>query len=143
MYRIDLTPEQARVLSQALEVFARLGIGQFRDALRFLPLDRTQGSPPSGWSHTLDEIGQMLAPFMVHWVDGWSRSLGIASQDTDEGAKIAWDLYQVVRHRIAWDDAVADGTTHGDKRKWPEMMGVQYDEPLKCSGQPLAIIRRT
>ena len=62
--------------------------------------------------------------------------LGIGSADATE--RTAWDLHAVIRHRLAWDRAKAEGVTDGTKREWPAMMQVSYDEPMKHSEEPLA-----
>lgn len=48
-------------------------------------------------------------------------------------SNVAWDVYQVTRHRLAWDRARADGHT-GDR---PPAWGVSFDEPLQTSPEPL------
>ena len=45
----------------------------------------------------------------------------------------ALDVYQVIRNRLAWDRARADGYT-GDK---PPTWGVSFDQPLQTSPEPL------
>ena len=140
MYQITLTKNQARVLSEALEVLARLGgIGQFRYALERLPL---QEKFPNSWHEDMDHIGRILAQYTTSNVDGHRTSLGIYADKTSEGTKVAWDLHQVVRHRLSWDRAVANGVVAGvdEPRNWPEMMGAHYDDPMKTGKEPLAII---
>lgn len=123
----------------ALEIFARLGIGQFRDALECLP---TKEAYQCGWHVDMTAIGQILSKYTKGGVDGWGSSLSICSQDVNESARIAWETYQVIRHRLSWERAVAEGTipSINSPRKWPEMFGVNFDEPLKISDEPLAKI---
>lgn len=140
-YTITVTNEQARVLAQATEVLARLGIGQFRDALDRLPKRK---AVPEGWHDDMSLISKLLSRHMIGGVDGYHSSLGIHSKDVPETSRIAWDLYQVLRNRLAWDRAVAEGIVESidAPRKWPEMIQVHYDEPLQVSGQPLAVIAK-
>lgn len=138
-YTIELTEHQAQTMATACEVLARLGIGQFRDALEKLP---TTEYRPQGWNDDMDTIGRMLSKHTIGNVDGWRSSLGINHEKVREQSKDAWDLYQVIRHRLSWDRAIADGITDGKSRNWSGgMMGVNYDEPHKTSDQPLAIIK--
>jgi len=44
--------------------------------------------------------------------------------------RIAWDLQQVIRHRLAWDRNPKGG------------IQVSFDDPLKSSREPLASIKR-
>jgi hypothetical protein len=138
-YTITATSEQAHVLSRACEILARLGIGQFRDALEQMPKIEFL---PFGWHETMEDIGRLLAPLMIGNVDGWRSSLGIHHDQVSDRAKTAWDLYQAIRYRLAWDDAVAHGVIPDATapRKWPEMMGVHYDEPIKTGNEPIAIV---
>ena len=55
-------------------------------------------------------------------IDGIRSSTGISNADED--ARTAWDLHAVIRHRLAWDRAIAEGVTDGTKREWPAMMQV-------------------
>lgn len=138
-YIIELTEQQAQTIAQACEILARLGIGQFRDALEQLP---TTAFRPYGWNEDMETIGRMLSKHTISNVDGWHSSLGIHHAKVHEKAKDAWDLYQVIRHRLSWDRAIAEGITDGKSRNWSGgMMGVNYDEPHKTSAQPLASIK--
>lgn len=93
-YQITVTKKQARILSEALSVFARLGIGQFRDVFADLPLDKTL----PGWSHDIESISNLLSRY-------YTRQCAVSGNSK----KVAWDLYQVLRQRLAWDDAVEEG----------------------------------
>jgi hypothetical protein len=57
---------------------------------------------------------------------------------------IAWDLYQVVRHKLSWEGAVERGVIESEDspRNWSEMMTVNYDTPMKFGTEPLAKMER-
>lgn len=139
LYTIRINKSQLETLSSATEVLSRLGIGQFIFVLDWLPFAKGQCI-----SHD-DQIyfSERLAPLMVHQIDGYRSSLGIHGEETPEFAKIAWDLHQVFRHRLAWERAVEKGIVDSINatRKWPEMIGVDYDEPLHASEEHLASIK--
>ena len=138
-YTLTVTTAQAETLILATEILARLGIGQFRDALERLP---TREFMPDGWHEDMDSIGKILSRHMIGGIDGYYSNLGIHHKDVREPSRIAWDLYQVLRHRLAWDRAAKEGIVESAnaQRKWPEMMQVHYDEPMKVSDQPLALV---
>ena len=119
----------------ACEVLARLGMGQFKDALEHLPL-RTQNFDIDAWHDDMEDLARILSKHMPGGIDGIRSSTGISNADED--ARTAWDLHAVIRHRLAWDRAKAEGVTDGTKREWPAMMQVSYDEPMKYSEEPLA-----
>jgi len=134
MYQITLNKKQAELVCEALNVLSRLGSGQWRDAIGHLPIDNIQ----PGWFDDLDAIGCILKKYTINHVDGWRSSLGIFQTETPTEAKMCWDMYQVIRNRLSWDRAVADGVVESlsSPRKWPEMMGVSYDEPMFASEEP-------
>ena len=138
-YTIEITETQANIIKDALEVFARLGIGQFRDALEHLPL---KSMCPDGWFEEMLTVGAILRGYMVGDVDGWRSSLSIHSDKVKDEAKTAWDLHQVIRRKISWDYAIENGWVkdENDTRNWKEMMGVNYDDPLQVGPEPLAKI---
>ena len=126
-YTLTLTHTQARTLSTACEVLARLGMGQFKDAFDCLPLRKDIDW--SAWHDDMEQISRILSKHMPG---------GIDISNADEEARTARDLHAVIRHRLAWDRAKAEGVTDGTKRGWPAMMQVSYDEPMKYSEEPLA-----
>lgn len=120
-YTLHLTEKQAAEISHACEILARLRMGQIDMALRELPLDKPM------------EYEQ------EQYVSNYLRSLYRPDRIRIDDA--AWDLYQVIRHRLAWDRAYSKGIIKpGDPRKWPEMMGVMYDEPMQMGDEPMAKI---
>lgn len=139
-YTITITEQQGYVLSAACEVLARLGTGQYDDALRRLP--QREDIDWSTWHDDVRAIGQMLSRHMANGIDGYRASLGINHAKTSKESKVAWDLYQVIRHRLAWDRAIAEGITDGTTRDWSKMMGVHYDAPMRASTEPLATMEQ-
>lgn len=109
-YTITVTEKQAWTIRQALELVARAnhvganGHGQIAEDIS-----------------RRAEQGQVMdaCDFIFSWyaVDH----------------QIAWDLMQVVRHRLAWD-----GLKPGEKRP----ITVDFDEPMKIGSEPLAKIER-
>ena len=57
-YTLNITRQQALTLQVACEVLARLGLGQFRDALEHLPTSEWR---PEGWNEDMDVIGAARA----------------------------------------------------------------------------------
>lgn len=140
-YTLTVTAKQAAVISQACELLTRLSLGQWHEFIRHMPGD--------AFCHSI-ELEDELRPIMEEWlachpigknevvIDGWRSNLGIGSPDVSSEAKVAFDLHQVIRHRLAWDKAVADGITDGQTRDWSRMMIVDYDDPMRYGTEPLA-----
>ena len=88
-YTMTLNETQAGTIQIACEVLARLGIGQFRDALEQLP---TTEFIPEGWHEDMNAVGNILRKHM--------QPNGKTPHQirTREQHKTAWDLYTLVRH---------------------------------------------
>ena len=131
-YTLTLNETQAGTIQIACEVLARLGIGQFRDALEHLP---TVEFTPDGWHEDMAAVENILRRHMQ--LNGKTPN----QISTREQHQTAWDLYTLVRHRLSWDRAIDEGRINpGEPRKWPEMMAVNYDDPHHASKQPMAKI---
>lgn len=131
LYTVTLTGHQLGLISNACDAIARAGTGQFRDSLEHMP---TKEVYPSGYHEALDDIGKILAPFMIHQVDGWRSSLGIMSEDVKPRYRELFDLHQVIRHQLSWDRADGD--------KDASTFGVSFDEPWPTSDLPLIKISK-
>ena len=64
---------------------------------------------------------------------GWRSSFGVGEFDD---ADISFDLYQVFRHRLAWDRKI-------NKYVLPHFRGVSFNEPMKFGSEPLVEIKRS
>jgi len=122
-YTITVSERQAEELCNACEILARLNLGQIGDALRELPLAQPLDH------ETQRSIEMVLESFF--------------KKGPKKGMPIAWDLHQVIRHRLAWDRAYREGIVKpGERRNWNKMMSVIYDSPLSVGDEPLAKIER-
>lgn len=133
----DLLPEQARAISNALEFYARIRTGQINEIIsmfrRSIPasvkvpaenLDEAEG--------LLRQVKRLLFPDLSP-----DASYGIRSAP-DEASKTCYDIHQVIRHRLAWDeDPVSpEGFPEGFRT-------VHHDEPWACGKLPLPKIEKT
>jgi len=122
-YQLTITPEQARVLRQACELYTRVQMGQFWSVAEvFFHHDNY---------HELKEAAERLKPIAFPGLPS-NAYHGICSDKTPEAAKISYDIQCVLRHRQSWD--ALDGEV--DKRPF----GVNYDTPLHTAKHPLAKI---
>jgi len=115
-YELRITDEQARVLRDACEMYARVGMGQ----LEFI------AEHPA-----LSGTASCVRPY----IRAAENALHTVTLLNEEAPRVrrSWDLYQVIRGRLAWDDA-------GNPPARPTMQ-VMYDKPLSTAGEPLAEIR--
>lgn len=100
-YTLTITEAQARVIGDACELLARLGLGQWPEFLRHMP-----GQIPMEYHNAIDR----LLPEMAHLlsehgpqgtaINGWNSNLGIGNRHVPEVAHIAFDLRAVIRHLL-------------------------------------------
>ncbi len=129
-YSLVVNVEQARIICQALEIYSRLKHGQISE-LRELFRDRwCAPDSPFNWSTEplLDSLKAVIFPDLEK-----NASYGVGNKVYPEST-VAWDIMQVLRHRLAWDRLRAEG------RDQPEYWGVQYNVPMRFGSEPLATI---
>ena len=128
-YTITVTSDQLKVLETATAVLARLGFGQLTSVLEHLPLNAKR---LDSWNQDVGLIQRLVSQHIIDNTGGGNDS-----------TRIAWDIHQVIRHRLAWDYALEKGYIQSldSPRQWPEMMQVHYDEPLKSSNHSLIDIK--
>ena len=124
-YTIEVTESQVAVIGLACEILARLGCCQIEMAMDELPKVE-----PVDWSEWHDIMDRFRTEIRNHC----AANLGI--RKGGERHKSAWDIYQVLRNRLAWDHLNDQGK---DK---PDFWGVSYSEPFKASNEPLAEINK-
>ena len=124
-YELSISEKQARVMVDALDLFSRIGIGQLREVLRHPQYERVILRDNESYKYCerlLDQIKKLLTGF------GPSASYGIACPEVHDDSNIAYDLLQVIRHRLAWDRNPKGG------------IEVYFDRPIQLSKEELAEI---
>ena len=122
-YRLEVNRDQLSTIKRALEFYSRIGMGQLKEIdsweFNFEDLD-------GGEKQYVDDALQRISCFFTGLPPNAYR--GIGHKDVPDACNSAWDIYQVVRHHIAWEDHPEGG------------LFVQFDKPWKTSKQPLAKI---
>lgn len=119
-YVLHLNPTQMRYIAIVCEFFARIVCGQFDEFPWFVINNKGDGyADKRDLSESLlKQLKQIYFPEL-----GWNASYGVGHDDYSD---IPWDIYQVVRNKIAW--------TENPDSDWK---GVNYYPPMKFSSQPL------
>ena len=141
-YTLTITEEQARALQYATDVLQRVQLGQWREIVDWLPIQK-----PIDYNELHQDqriIGAILSKHMIDNIDGGASSLGIGHPDLPKENGVLYDLHCVIRKKLAWERAVEQGIIESEdsERKWPEMMQVCYDDPMKWGSEPLAVMER-
>lgn len=117
-YKIEVNEEQAKAISIACEIGARIGMYQLHDICRLLP-------------YISDEDKQKQEEIYKKFWDMYLKySREMNNYQKPEISNILWDIYQVIRHRIAWDNEPDSSP----------IKGVCFDKPFKTSECDLATI---
>lgn len=118
-YNITVTQEQAKLLSLVLDLYSRMESGQLDYVFSMIP-----------WKHNEDlkSAKPLLKELQLLLTGIQNGNLGIGN--VSNSAKMAYDLHQVIRHRLSWDENPNGG------------IQVNFDKPMKWSDEPLAKIER-
>jgi hypothetical protein len=141
-YTLTITEKQAKAIQDATDLLQRVQLGQWREIEDYLPLRY-----PVDYTNLHEDmrlIGQILSRYMIAGIDGGASSLGIGHPSLPEDNGILYDLHCVIRHKLSWERAVEQGVVESEdsERKWPEMMTVNYDPPMKWGDEPLPKMER-
>lgn len=106
--------EEALLVSEALELYARIGIGQIESVIEHF---RMQPLPPAdsglGLSHWMErfDAAQQMAFRAKHLLFGYEpgQSAGIYNRSVSPAALAAWHLRKSLEHRLAFDRNPAGG----------------------------------
>jgi hypothetical protein len=141
LYNLQVTEKQLQVISTACELLSRIQGGQVREVFDHLPLRKDMDW---GVYHEIqDELTKRMPQILKDGIDGWSSSFGVGHPDLPESHDISWDLYQVIRYELSTQKAIDDGIIQKrGERKFPEMMYVSFDSPMKYGVEKLAKITR-
>lgn len=126
-YVITVTTEQARMMQDALELWARCSIGQFKEAIE--PSEPYRSEVPSEFVHDWRNLAEQMERL-------W-RAYDMPSTIRAAKGDLAWEMHQTIRHRLSWDRIGSP-----QHRDWATMMGVCYDDPMRITGKPLIQIER-
>ncbi len=141
-YNLTITEKQAWALQEATDLLQRVQLGQWKEIQDNLPLQKPIDY--GEFHQDMRIIGAILSKHMIGGIDGGASSLGIGNKNLPESNGILYDLHCVIRHKLSWERAVEQNVIESEdsERKWPEMMGVNFDPPMKWGTEPLAKIER-
>ena len=124
-YLLEISERQAQLVNLAVELFARLGMGQFDMLDSFFP-----------WESKIpgrERIRPLLQELVAIKNGAQHTYPGVHSKEISDDYRVLYDLHKVIRHRLAW---YRDPNPSGWK-------GVNYDEPSRASTtEDLARINR-
>jgi len=130
-YQISGTEEHIDVIMRALDIFSRVGTAQFEEVLKHPQWDDKRFTGRSDYIFDYNACKELLCVIKKN-LTGLSAnaSYGIGALEVDERSKIAYDLLQVIRHRLAWDKHPKGG------------MQVDFNKPLQIADHKFAEIKK-
>lgn len=141
LYTLTITEKQAQYITYALDVLQRVQIGQWREIIDWLPLQR-----PIDYAELHEDqkiIGEILSKHMIDHIDGGASSLGIGHPELHESNSILYDLYKVITHELALNRLIDEGKIpHKNVPRNELPITVDFDIPMKWGNEPLCKIER-
>ena len=134
-YRVEMTEQQLRVVQAAMDLYSRLGMGQLEEIFAHPDLRKRRAELPQVMASTerdslSDAMGVLKSVVFPELVA--DQHYGIRAKQISDDNRIACDVSQVIRHRLAWD-----GAGNPPQRRWPAMAQVDFDPPPGWSAVPL------
>jgi hypothetical protein len=124
-YKLTITEQQASIIVRALDLFARIGTGQFEEVLNVY--DRDFAFSPEA----REGMRSALKAAKAHAGHPPNGSFSILNPKVSDDFRAAYDVMQVIRHRLAWDQ-----NPQGNPLR------VDFDKPRQTSALPMANIER-
>jgi hypothetical protein len=141
VYNLQITESQARALSFACDLLQRVQIGQWREIIDWLPLKK-----PIDYNELHQDqriIGEILSKHMIDGIDGGASSLGIGHPDLPQNNGVLYDLYCVIRRKLAIERAVEEGVIEDKNVSRNQMpITVDFDTVYGWGDEKLAIMER-
>jgi hypothetical protein len=134
-YNLTLNADQARVIQMALELYSRVGAGQLGFLMEHPEIQKRTRAARLSVTELQVAIDGIKGAIYADMAPG--QYYGIHSRELLDDTRSAWDLQQVIRHRMAWDQA-----GNPEKRDFNTMFQVFFDDPMAASKQPLARIAK-
>lgn len=130
---LEVTERQAQTMVTALNLWARIGGGDFTALLGHPDISRRLTTDTGITTEEVRRVLQHLASAVFNLPAGAGYS--ILSQDIHETNRIAFDLMQAIRHRLAWSSAGNPPT------RTQEMLSIAYDIPMQTAEEPIPSVK--
>lgn len=126
---IEVNEKQAQVIKEALDLYSRIIAGQFNEIIHIIANKYCSKLSDICWGEfhsSSKELNEAKMKMMsVLGLNSPYASFGIGSEIISDDSKVAYDILQVLRNRIAWHKEPS-----GDIR-------VDFDTPLQFGTQQL------
>lgn len=123
-WSLEINHEQALVLKNALDFYSRIQMGQLEEVyhVAVMALNKYKSVSREDMDRAVRQLKKVLFPELME-----NSSHGIHSEKINDLARVAWDLQQVIRNRLAFDLHPPEN----DQLPW----NVDYDTPQQSSSK--------
>lgn len=120
-YLLELDEAHIKAILPALDLAARLHLGQLGMVGEYLAFNVNTPKKASPFDNTVRHaLMEVKGAFFES--DNLGAGYGIHNPEVSETARLLLDVHDVLRHRIAWDEA------GNPQKRTTEMVQVWYDE---------------
>lgn len=132
-WNLLIDEEHASVIINALDLYSRLLMGQIEELDRFFRDLGFREREDVYKKIDVEVLEALVGMLKAATFPGCPKngSYGIYNEEISDKARVAWDIHQVIRHRLAWHRVGKDPDV--DVRVFNEMLGVSFDTPMKSS----------
>lgn len=140
-YNLTITELQAQAIAHACDLLSRVQIGQWREIVDWLPLQK-----PIDYDELHQDtkvIGDILSKHMIDNINGCASSLGIGHPDLPKNNGVLYDLYKVITRELSMERLISEGKIpHKNVSRNQLPITVNYDEIHRWGDEPLAEIQK-
>lgn len=128
MYNLKINKKQAEVISKALDLYSRIGSGQTSEMLWHPSVAGKMWAKNDNLNENQmnQKLVRQLLDDIKRIIWGYRPNEHGGITTAEETDKIAYDLHQIIRHKIAWDNEPDGGLT------------VNFHKPMQYSKEELA-----
>jgi hypothetical protein len=127
-YTLNINEQQAKVISNALDLYMRIGMGQLTEILQHptIMAARDVKDIPAVEAN----LRQVKSLIFKDLPKGVYHS--VLSEKIDDSNRVAYDLCQIVRNRLAWDRLTV-ANLENLNQTGSKPFGVWFDDPYQTS----------
>ncbi len=118
-YKLIINKEQAEIICKALDLFSRIGCGQFEEILRHPTIEKDvmSGKVHNRYMPIVRETLDVVKGMLTGHPPGMSTGITMA----DEPNRVSYDIFQIVRQRLAIDNNDPEHSIHRhEPKQWSE-----------------------
>lgn len=119
--KLEINEQQAQVISAACDLLSRIYCGQWGEVVNVNLHDNPSILFNSSLAPDIKDSLAVLKTLFFKGLSSRGASFGLSNKDVTDKMRIAYDIHQVLRHKLAWDNTPSGGVL------------TDFDVPLRSS----------